>query len=160
MNETEEMANDIAKICPDKVDDYCSCSSGTPCYVCLSKALIDLDYRKVKSIIIKINDKVEIHCDTMEDYDAFLKEITKDVVKEDYSADNHKSEVKTNCDRIRVAWSNKYDKSLADSYITYTNNPNPRSPQYYSELLNKYFFSRKQALKANLEYLNRNIMGE
>ena len=54
------------------------------CGLCrvLGKSLYDAGYRNVKPVIIKINDKVEVHCDTMEDYDEFLK-VEKQSVEEE-----------------------------------------------------------------------------
>ena len=41
----EEIAQDLAIICPDLVDDNCG---GTPCYYCIAESLYTMRYRKVK----------------------------------------------------------------------------------------------------------------
>lgn len=151
MNEIEEEI--LTVIC--NVGLQCS----SDCAWCekISEALINANYRKVKPVIIKINDKVEVHCDTMEDYDEFLKKIEKDIVNAGYI------QLKTNGDYIRKMYA-KSDEVLADDEISITYNYCIEDGKCICEcsakLVNKTFDTYGKAYNANLEWLQQEYKGE
>jgi beta-phosphoglucomutase-like phosphatase (HAD superfamily) len=56
LNRIEEMANDIAKICPDLVDSGCL---DKYCYACITEALLAQGYRKSTDVAMEIFAEIE-----------------------------------------------------------------------------------------------------
>lgn len=68
--EINELAQDIAYICPDMVENYCG---DINCVSCLAKQLASMRYRKEKAVAREILDEVSKHYGGKWLVDLYLK---------------------------------------------------------------------------------------